>query len=120
MHLSALFGTEINLPRAQEIREMIHVICISPRYSISCFKAPLFLSKIKPFLFQQYNAEQINHLSKKKNKKNKKQKTKTKNKNKKQKQKTKRKNKKKKQKQKTKTKNNCGVDVLSKHYFKSV
>ena len=103
MHLSALFGTEINLPRAQEIREMIHVICISPRYSVSCFKAPLFLSKIKPFLFQQYNAEQINHLSKKKKTKNKKQKqkTKTKNKNKKQNEKTKRKNKKKKQKEKT-------------------
>ena len=105
MHLSALFGTEINLPRAQEIREMIHVICISPRYSVSCFKAPLFLSKIKPFLFQQYNAEQINHLSKKQKQKtknkNKKQKTKTKNKNKKQNEKTKRKNKKKKQKEKT-------------------
>ena len=100
MHLSALFGTEINLPRAQEIREMIHVICISPRYSISCFKAPFLLSKIKPFLFQHYNAEQINHLSKKKNKKQK-QKTKTKNKNKKQNEKTKRKNKKKKQKEKT-------------------
>ena len=107
MHLSTLFGTEINLPRAQEIREMIHVICISPRYSVSCFKAPLFLSKIKPFLFQQYNAEQINHLSKKKKQKAKnknkkqKQKTKTKNKTKKQKEKTKRKNKKKKQKEKT-------------------
>ena len=101
MHLSALFGTEIN-PRAQEIREMIHVICISPRYSTSCFKAPLFLSKIKPFLFQQYNAEQINHLSKKKTKnKKQKQKTKTKNKNKKQNEKTKTKNKNKKQKEKT-------------------
>ena len=89
MHLSTLFGTEINLPRAQEIREMIHVIYISPRYSISCFKAPLFYLKITSFLFQQYNAEQINHLSKNK-------------------------------KQKTKRKNNCGEDVLSKHYFKSV